>query len=196
MTRNSPRVAIVAASLLGVCSSPAAAADMSVNGILTTALSSAVAAERLTCMFGEEPDRVTAGRKAGKQMPDAADTCVAVLIRTAREGRLVDLYRTVLTQLGGRADGYEKLPAAIAAAVMDGDGKVSLGNGKAADVPPPLAFDAGFTFAYQRGDRRAGNTDPVQLKALTEACLAVKKDAATCFSAGYANAGRVLSGAN
>ena len=169
---------------------------MSVNAILATAPSGAVAAQRLACMFGEVPDRVIAARNAGKQAADAADICVAALARTARDGRLADLYRTVLTQLGGRADGYEKLPDKIGTAVMDGDGKVSFGNGKATDVPPPLAFDAGFTVAYQRGDRRAGETDPIQLKTLTEGCLAVKKDAAACFSAGYANAGRVLSGAN
>src|ERR1700722_19571855 len=148
MTRNSLCAVLVAASLLSARSVPAAAAgaaEASLNSIMTTAPSTAVAEQRLACMFGEETDRVTAGRKAGQQVPDAADTCVAALARTARDGRLADLYRTVLTQLGGRADGYEKLPVAIATAVMDGDGKISLGNGKATDVPPPLAFDAGFT---------------------------------------------------
>jgi len=179
-----------------VRSFPAAAADTSVNGILTTAPSSAVAAQRQACMLGEEVERVRKARAAGNpSVPDAADTCIAVLARTARDGHLPDLYRTVLTQLGGRAEGYRTLPDVIATAVMDGDGNMPLGNGKTTIVPSPLALDAGFTVAYQRGDRRAGNTDPVKLKALTEACLAVERDATTCFSAGYANAGRVLSGA-
>jgi hypothetical protein len=70
---------------------------------------------------------------------------------------------------------------------------VALGNGRQIpDVPPPLAFDAGFTVAYLRGDTRAGNADPAQLKLVTEACLAVGKDAGTCFSAGYAQGGRAV----
>ena len=163
-----------------------AARQASVNRLLTATPASAIAAQRLTCMFGEEPDRVTEARRAGQYfIPDAADLCVAVLVRTARDGRLLDLYRTLLTELKGDLGAVEKLPAAIGNAVLEGDGKVALGNGKDTIVAPSLAFDAGFTVAYLRGDRRSENTDPAKLKLLTESCLAVQKDAGTCFSAGY-----------
>jgi hypothetical protein len=162
------------------------ARQASVNGILTTYPTRAITAQRLTCMLGEEPDRVTQGRRAGKNfIPDAADTCVAVLVRTAHDGHLSDLYRTLLTQLGGSVELAEKLPLAIGNAVMDGDGKVALGNGKDTIVPPPLAFDAGFTVAYLKSDDRVDNLDAAKLKLVAESCLAVNKDAGTCFSAGY-----------
>ena len=162
------------------------ARQASVNGILTTYPTRAITAQRLTCMLGEEPDRVTQGRRAGKNfIPDAADTCVAVLVRTAHDGHLSDLYRTLLSQLGGSVELAEKLPVAIGNAVMDGDGKVALGNGKDTIVPPPLAFDAGFTVAYLKSDDRVENLDAAKLKLVAESCLSVNKDAGTCFSAGY-----------
>jgi hypothetical protein len=154
------------------------ARQASVNGILTTYPTRAITAQRLTCMLGEEPDRVIEGRKAGKNfIPDAADTCVAVLVRTAHDGHLSDLYRTLLTQLGGSVELAEKLPLAIGNAVMDG--------GKDTIVPPSLAFDAGFTVAYLKSDDRVDNLDAAMLKLVAESCLAVNKDASTCFSAGY-----------
>jgi hypothetical protein len=144
-------------------------------------------------MMGEEPGRVIEGRRAGKDfIPDAADTCVAVLVRTAQDHGLPELYRTLLTQLGGNVALADKLPLAIGGAVLNGDGKVALGNGKTTDVPPSLAFDAGFSAAYLSGDAREANVDHDKLKAVTESCLAVQKDAGTCFSAGYAQAGRAL----
>ena len=101
------------------------ARQASVNRILTATPASAIAAQRLTCMLGEEPDRVTQARRAGQNfIPDAADMCVAVLVRTAHDGHLPDLYRTLLTELGGNVELAEKLPLAIGNAVMDGDGKV------------------------------------------------------------------------
>ncbi len=172
----------------------AAHQQASLNGILTTYPARAITAQRMTCMLGEEPDRVTDGRRSGKDfMPDAADTCVAVLVRTAHDGHLPDLYRTLVAQLGGSTESSANLPLAIGKAALDGNGQVALGNGKVIDVPAPLAFDAGFTAAYMKGDTRAGNADPKSLKLLTEACLGVRKDAGTCFSAGYAQGGRALN---
>lgn len=162
----------------------------SLNGILTTFPDRAIAAQRLTCMLGEEPDKVAKGRQAGKNfLPDAADTCVAVLVRTAHDGHLPDLYRTLLTELGGDVEEYAKLPLAIKNAVLDGDGKVPIGNGKVMDiVPSSLAFDAGFTMAYLGGYEKfkPDVDDPAQMKLLTGGCLAVQKDAGPCFAAGFA----------
>lgn len=163
-----------------------AARRASVKRILTATPASAIADQRLTCMLGEEPGSVTEARRAGQYfIPDAADLCVAVLVRTAHDGHLPDLYRKLLTELGGNVELAEKLPLAIGNAVMDGDGKVALGNGRDTIVPPPLAFDAGFTVAYLKGDTRPEDVDSGKLKTLAESCLAVDKGAQTCFSAGY-----------
>jgi hypothetical protein len=163
-----------------------AARRASVKRILTATPASAIADQRLTCMLGEEPGSVTEARRAGQYfIPDAADLCVAVLVRTAHDGHLPDLYRKLLTELGGNVELAEKLPLAIGNALLDGDGKVDLGNGKNTIVPPPLAFDAGFTVAYLKGDDRVENMDAPKLKLVAESCLAVNKDSLTCFSAGY-----------
>jgi hypothetical protein len=49
-----------------------------------------------------------------------------------------------------------------------------------------VAFDAGFTVGYQKGNGgQAAGADPAQLKPLAEACLSQQQDLGTCFSAGY-----------
>jgi hypothetical protein len=173
----------------GFAASPAEIATQrqaSLNGILTTFPDRAIVAQRLTCMLGEEPDKVTKGRQAGKTfLPDAADTCVAVLVRTAHDGHLPDLYRTLIAQLGGDIGLAGKLPLAIGESAVNGDGNITIGSWKHTVIPPPLAFDAGFTVAYLKGDTRPEELEAAKLKAVAEACLAVDKDAGTCFSAGY-----------
>jgi hypothetical protein len=150
------------------------------------ATADAIAAQRLTCMLGEEPDRVAKARRAGQSsVPDAADTCIAALLRTAHDGHLPDLYRTLLTQLGGDIGLAGKLPLAIGESALNGDGNITIGNWKHTIIPPPLAFDAGFTAAYLKGDTRPEELETAKLKAVAESCLAVDKDAGTCFSAGY-----------
>ena len=150
----------------------------------STAAAEGAAAQRLTCMLGEEPDQIAKGRGAG-QSSDAAEACIAALVRTAQDGRLPDLYRTLLAQLGGDLNLTEKLPVAIGEATLKGDGKLAIGGGKTIDVPPSLAFDAGFTAAYLKDDDRGGDLVGPQLRRVANLCLAVKKDAGTCFSAGY-----------
>lgn len=186
-------MAILLAAGLSIAGAARAADDVvtakrqgGLNAILHTISAEAVAAERMTCMFGEEPGKVAQGRSAGKDfLPDAADTCVAALTRTAREGHLPDLYRTLLSQLGGNSGDYAKLPDAIGNAVMNGNGKMPIGD-PATDVPPSLAFDAGFTVAYQQGSAaKAPAANAADLKPIAEACLAVKQEAGACFSAGY-----------
>ena len=74
---------------------------------------------RRACALGREPASVAESRAGGAYFtPDAADRCVVALVRTAHDGHLPDLYRSLLTELGGSADGYERLPTAIGASVL------------------------------------------------------------------------------
>jgi hypothetical protein len=142
---------------------------------------------RESCALGGEPARVAESRAGGAYFtPDAADGCVTALVRTARDGHLPELYHQLLIKLGGSVEGYERWPRVIGAAVLNGNIKVAIGNNKAAEVKPSMAFDAGFTVAYQDGTAsKSGSADARQLKTLAEACLAQHQDAGTCFSAGY-----------
>lgn len=190
-------LAALAGANQGAAAGPAEIAarrQASVNNILTTLPARAVAAQRLTCMFGEVPDNVAKARRALKDsVPDAADTCIAALTRTAHDGQLLDLYRLLLTKLGGNVAGYEKLPTAIGEALLGGAEKVALGNGKDTIVASALAFDAGFTVAYMKGETRVEGMDAAKLKLVAEDCLAVHKDPGTCFSAGYAYGGQAFT---
>jgi hypothetical protein len=151
---------------------------------------------RESCARGGEPARVAESRSQGAHFtPDAADGCVTALARTARDGRLPELYRKFLTEMGGSVGGSERWPRAIGAAVLNGNGKVAIGNSKAAEVTPALAFDAGFTVAYQEGSAsKVVTTDTQQLKVIAEACLGQHQDAGTCFSAGYVYGARATRG--
>ncbi len=155
-----------------------------------------IANARRNCALGLEPADVAEDRSEGAYFtPDAADSCVTALARTARDGRLAELYREFLTEMGGSVGGSERWPRAIGAAVLNGNGKVALGNNKAAEVTPALAFDAGFTVAYQEGGAsKVVTTDTQQLKIVAEACLGQRQDAGTCFSAGYVYGARVVRG--
>jgi hypothetical protein len=156
------------------------------DDMLTTDPPYAIAAERWVCAMGRSPSTVAENRAGGWAFfPDAADGCVTALVRTAHDRRLPELYGKLLTELGGSTDGPERLPKAIGAAVMNGSGKVAIGNGRAAVVTPALAFDAGFSVAYNDQAAAKGVADPGQLKALAEACLGQHQDTGTCFSAGY-----------
>ncbi len=159
------------------------------NSMLTDEYQPAlIAGLRRLCASGGAPASVARDRRDGTSFtPDAADECVAALVRTARDGHLTDLYRQFPVDLGGSGDGYEKLPRAIAAAVLGGSGKVAIGNSKAAVVTPSLALDAGFTVAYQDGTAsKPPSADARQLRTIAESCLSEQEDAGTCFSAGYA----------
>jgi hypothetical protein len=143
---------------------------------------------RRTCAVGDEPARVAHDRAEGAYFtPDASDTCVTVLARTSHDGRLSGLYNVLLAEEGGDPAMAGALPDAIGGAVLNGATKVSIGNGRAAGVSPALAFDAGFTVAFQKGSTQtAANSSSVKLKAITEDCLAQRGDDGTCFSVGYA----------
>jgi hypothetical protein len=117
-------------------------------------------------------------------IPDASDSCVAALRRHAKDNRLGEPYKKLLAQLGGNVDLAETMPKAIGGSTLSGDGKISIGNGKAVTATPPMAFDAGFTVAYTTAAPNKPG-DPQKLKSLAESCLAGEKDAGTCFSVGY-----------
>lgn len=148
---------------------------------------SLIAGLRRTCAMGGEPASVAESRAGGAYFtPDAADRCVTALVRTAHDGRLPELYRSLLAELGGSAEGYQRLPSVIGASVLKDVTKVAIGNGKAMVVTPALALDAGFAAAELEGAaRKVGTADARQMKTLAEACLGQKEDAGTCYSVGY-----------
>jgi hypothetical protein len=153
-----------------------------------------IAGIRRLCASGGAPASVAEDRRGGTYFaPDAADECVVVLVRTARYRNLPAFYRKLAVELGGSADGHEKLPHAIGAAVLNNITKVAIGNGKAAVETAALAFDAGFTVAYQDGAPQKA-VDAEQLKTLAEDCLGQRQDAGTCFSVGYMYGARAFNG--
>jgi hypothetical protein len=117
--------------------------------------------------------------------PDASDGCLAALQRMAKDGKLGDAYQKLLAQNGGNAELSPKLPRAIGASVLSGNGAVSIGNGKAISATSCIAFDAGFTVAYTEGAAKKQAASAQKLKVITEACLSNDKDAGTCFSVGW-----------
>ena len=152
-----------------------------------------VAAHRWVCAMGQEPAKVAEVRAQGASFfPDAADSCVAALTRMARDRQLPTLYGQLLTELGGGQGAGPQLPNTIGAVVMNGATKAPIGNGKSMVVTPALAFDAGFTVAYQQGAAEAGPVNIAQLKAVAEDCLSQRRDAATCFSVGHAQGARAF----
>ena len=148
-----------------------------------------IATTRKMCALGQAPGWVSAKRaRYGSAVPfaDASDMCVGVLGSIAERGHLSDLYREFLITMGGDAAAYERWPRVIGNAVLNDATKVAIGKNKVADVTPALAFDAGFTVAYEDGKAAKDQTaDAAALKALTEACLGQHQDAGTCFSVGY-----------
>jgi hypothetical protein len=146
-----------------------------------------IAGLRRSCLSGKMPDDVKEDRDDGTYFaPDASDKCATVLTRTARDGELPTLYREILTRLGGDAGNAALWPKVIAAAVLKDKTEVEIGNGKVTEVNQALAFDAGFTVAYQQGPAaHATPADPAQLKAAAEDCLALRRSPHVCFSAGY-----------
>jgi hypothetical protein len=142
---------------------------------------------RQSCALGGEPARVVESRAGGAYFtPDAADGRVTALIRTAHDGHLLQLYEKLLTEMGGDVANYEKWPRVIGAAALAGKADVAIGANKAIELTPAIAFDAGFTVAYQEGKAgKSGTVIAATLKALAESCVGQHGDVAKCFSAGY-----------
>ncbi len=156
-----------------------------VTAMLTTDRPEKASQQRWICINGNEPSSVNEMRAIGFDfIPDASDSCVAALRRQAQDHKLSEPYKKLLSELAGNVDLAETLPKAIGASTLNGDGKVSIGNGKAITATSPMAFDAGFTVAYSAAAPIKPG-DSQKLRLLAESCLAGQKDAGTCFSVGY-----------
>lgn len=166
--------------------------------ILTDHPATEVAVERGTCLAGRQPDAIRDGRAEGwRSPPDASDLCASVGLRMGRDGTLLQPYRELLSKLTGSSEGYEQLPAAMAAAVMKGGvDRVEIGHGKAALLTPAWALDAGFTVAYQgRAGAPAGAPTIAAVKPIAERCLALQeRDLGLCYSTGYMYGARAANG--
>lgn len=163
------------------------------NDMLTKDSAYVIAGQRWLCAMGKKPAQVSEARTQGAYfLPDAVDSCVAALMRSARDRQLSTLYDKLLAELGvGQGDGA-RLPAAIGAVVMNGATNVPIGNGQSMTVTPAIAFDAGFSLAYQQG-ASTGAVNAQQLRTVTEDCLGQRRDAVTCFSVGHVHGARVFN---
>lgn len=189
-------VPVLAAGPTGGTPSPtetAAHRQAILNDMLVKDPAYVIAAQRWLCAMGKKPAQVTEARAQGAYFfPDAVDSCVAALTRTARDQELTALYGRLLQELGGGQGEAARLPDTIGDTVMSGAAKVQIGNGKSMVVTPAIAFDAGFAVAFRQGAASAGSVNVQQLKAVTEDCLGQKRDAATCFSVGHAHGARAF----
>lgn len=153
-----------------------------------------IASVRWVCAMGQEPASVADDRSKGKDyVADASDTCVVALTRVAQFHDFPELYHKLLKQMGGDESLADTLPEAIKTAVLHGDGKAEIGNNKVAEIKPALAFDAGFTFAFQKGATNMKDINDAQLKKVSESCLGQGWDAKTCFSNGYVYGARAFN---
>ncbi len=157
-----------------------------VNALLTSERQEKVSQQRWICMNGREPSSVKEARDMGfDSTPDAFDSCIAALQRSGRDRKLGDPYARLLSETGGNTELSKTLPKAVGASVLSGNGKVSIGNGKAITTTASIAFDAGFTVAHTERAAPKQGMDPQKLKAIAAACLHNDTDAGTCFSVGY-----------
>ena len=142
--------------------------------------------QRWVCAMGGEPGSVVEARASGFSFtPDAADSCLTALKRIAQVGDLKKMYSKLAKEVGGTEEGYEQLPRAIGSAALNNRNSITVGGGKGAAVTPALAFDAGFTVAFTERVPDKWTLETKKLREITADCLANKRDAGTCFSAGY-----------
>ena len=157
-----------------------------------------VAIDRNNCMAGRMPSMTRIARKNdGGISPNAADLCVAALIRTGKESALLAPYKRIVTDGNGDLSVVDRLPATIGGAVVEQQAdSVSIGNGLAMTIDPAIAFDAGFSAAYLKGEKSApGMPDLPTLKAVSESCLdQTQARLGLCFAAGYAHGVRANVG--
>lgn len=157
-----------------------------------------IAKTRRACAAGQASASTSRSRGFGDYMaPDTADYCAFALHLVGRAGQLLGLYQQLQTDLGGSRSGHEQLPMAIAAAVLKAkSNQVPIGNDRAAVISAALAFDAGFTMAYGKGERPSpGMPDIAALKPIAELCLAqAEPNLSLCYSTGYVYGARAISG--
>ncbi|MEA3015185.1 MAG: hypothetical protein QOD42_3730 [Sphingomonadales bacterium] len=169
----------------------------SLNELLERAPAEDIARDREACANGQQPAAVTRSRSAGAaSLPDAADLCVTVLIRTGRDSALMPFYRRLAQRVAGNAAEYGRLPERIGAAVIQQrSDRVAIGAAGTI-VTAALAFDAGFTAAYSKNEGvGAGLPDMASLRPVAERCLAqAEARLGLCYSAGYAYGARARQG--
>lgn len=115
----------------------AAQRQEALDGILHRDTAYTVAAERKICAAGKMPAHVSEQRAAGAAFyPDAADMCVAVLVRTAKDGRLPELYVKLLGEAGGDRSQAAVLAQTIGGAALANQKAAPIGNGKGMVITP------------------------------------------------------------
>ena len=166
--------------------------------ILLESPRSDVAIDRRNCMNGRMPLIIADSRKRdGGISPNAADICAAALTRTGKENTLVQAYDDVIARNSGDPVRAASLPDAIGGAIIkERSDNVPLGNSRAIRIKPALAFDAGFSAAYLKGETKsAGMPDLATLKAISERCLGqAEPNLGLCYASGYAHAVRASNG--
>jgi len=172
--------------------------EAGVRAILNYDAAAVVVSDRRTCVAGRQPEAIRKERgKGGSSLPDAAETCVAVATRMARDGVLLQPYQELLSNLGNGNASYDTLPTAIAAAVLKTKSdRIPIGNGKAAVITPAWAFDAGLTVAHQQKPKPPARLpDVAAIKPTAERCLAQQEtDLGLCYSTGYLYGLRAVNG--
>jgi hypothetical protein len=142
--------------------------------------------QRWVCAMGGEPDSVVEARAGGFGFtPDAIDSCLTALKRVAQIGDLLPMYARFAKELGGTEEGFKLLPRSIGSAALNNREGVLVGGGVGGKITPALAFDAGFTVAFTERVADKWTLETKKLREITADCLANKRDAGTCFSAGY-----------
>lgn len=146
-----------------------------------------IAKMRHFCAEGIAPDYIASmqemeGDLFPAEIPELADYCITVLTRTARDDQLDGLYKDLLgVHDGVSTDGYAQLPATIGQAALNKANTVELGNGKTLALTPSLAFDAGFTVAYQHG---GPSSEASVTSILVDSCLNNKLTSGACYAFG------------
>lgn len=198
---------ITLATLLTVC--PASAFERSadeireqrqaiIDKLLTVAAPADVAIDRNNCMAGKMPEIVDRLRNSdGGISPNAADLCVAALMRSGTDSVIIEPYDRIVKESGGNPAAAADLPGTIGGAVTSrASDQATIGNGRAIRIDPAIAFDAGFSAAYLKGETSSpGMPDLKTLKTISESCLDQSADQlGLCYAAGYAHAVRALQG--
>lgn len=194
--------------LFGAATLPAAIAQQASQAVLReryeslTSMLSTLPVENVvnvrgSCAAGRAPAAIKMNRSSGFDFaPDASEECPTTLLRLAREGMLLSYYRDLMVKATGRDVGHEKVPPAVAAAAMQGKPEVVLGNQRAVPVSSSLAFDAGFTMAYQQR-QPVTNAMPglAVLKTIAERCLGEEEgDRGLCYATGFSYGARAVTG--
>lgn len=168
-----------------------------INFLLKEASPEVVRASRNLCASGAAQKKIDRSRSLGNDgLLDAVDECPVILLRQAREGALLAFYSALLTQLVGKSDGHEHLPMAIATTVMRGENQVPVGSQRAAVVSAALAFDAGFTVAFQ-GKTALSPAMPelAALRLIANRCLQQQEpNLGLCYATGFTLGARAVSG--